>query len=450
MLHCKVTLSCGTLGLGIEQLRAVESSSYCRRRSWKVRCSNSTAQQTTVVKEDGKRSKQARVLVLGGTGRVGGSTARALAATDPAVQIVLAGRNREKGEALAKELGEGTQFSQFDFEDAETLKSILSEVDLVVHAAGPFQRRTNCNVLEAALATKTAYIDVCDDQDFSKRAKGYHQQAIDANVPAMTTTGIYPGVSNIMAAELVRLNQEASSESKPSRIRYSYYTAGTGGAGPTILATSFLLLGEEVVVYREGEKLLLKAYSGVRDVDFGKGLGKKPTYLLNLPEVASTHEVLGVPSVSARFGTDPALWNWGMSAVANFAPEGFLKDKSKVDAFVQMVDPVVRALDGIVGEKVSMRVDLDCTDGKKAVGIYTHKYLSVAVGVSIAAFARAVLEGSTQPGVWFPEEEGGIKVEDRAKLLERASKGTSNFIMNRPPWMIEKDPKEIGFGLYLQ
>lgn len=94
MLHCKVTLSCGTLGLGIEQLRAVESSSYCRRRSWKVRCSNSTAQQTTVVKEDGKRSKQARVLVLGGTGRVGGSTARALAATDPAVQIVLAGRNR--------------------------------------------------------------------------------------------------------------------------------------------------------------------------------------------------------------------------------------------------------------------------------------------------------------------------------------------------------------------
>lgn len=36
--------------------------------------------------------------------------------------------------------------------------------------------------------------------------------------------------------------------------------------------------------------------------------------------------------------------------------QGFLKDKSKVDAFVQMVDPVVRALDGIVGEKVSMRV----------------------------------------------------------------------------------------------
>lgn len=36
-------------------------------------------------------------------------------------------------------------------------------------------------------------------------------------------------------------------------LRFSYYTAGSGGAGPTILATSFLLLGEEVVAYRDGD-----------------------------------------------------------------------------------------------------------------------------------------------------------------------------------------------------
>lgn len=34
--------------------------------------------------------------------------------------------------------------------------------------------------------------------------------------------------------------------------RYYYYTAGSGGAGPTILATSFLLLGEEVIAYNKG------------------------------------------------------------------------------------------------------------------------------------------------------------------------------------------------------
>lgn len=41
---------------------------------------------------------------------------------------------------------------------------------------------------------------------------------------------------------------------EPVRVRYSYYTAGSGGVGPTILETSFLLAGTDVVVYRDGKK----------------------------------------------------------------------------------------------------------------------------------------------------------------------------------------------------
>lgn len=40
----------------------------------------------------------------------------------------------------------------------------------------------------------------------------------------------------------------------------------------------------------------------------------------NLPEVRSAHEVLGIPTVSARFGTAPFFWNWGMSAMTNLLP----------------------------------------------------------------------------------------------------------------------------------
>jgi hypothetical protein len=43
---------------------------------------------------------------------------------------------------------------------------------------------------------QTAYVDVCDDMDYSWRAKGFHEQAKAAGVPAITTAGIYPGVSN--------------------------------------------------------------------------------------------------------------------------------------------------------------------------------------------------------------------------------------------------------------
>lgn len=251
-----------------------------------------------------------------------------------------------------------------------------------------------------------------------------------------------------MAAELVRAAL-TESKGKPDRLRFYYYTAGTGGAGPTILATSFLLLGEEVVAYNKGEKIKLKPYSGMLNIDFGKGIGKRDVYLLNLPEVRSAHEILGIPTVSARFGTSPFFWNWGMEAMTSIFPQEVLKDRSKVNELVQLFDPVVRALDGIAGERVSMRVDLECSDGRNTVGVFSHKRLSVSVGNATAAFVLAVLEGSTQPGVWFPEEPQGIAVEARETLLERAAVGTINFVMNKPPWMIETEPKELGLGIYV-
>ncbi|KAM3273827.1 hypothetical protein ACQJBY_043172 [Aegilops geniculata] len=394
-----------------------------------------------------KPRSNARVLVLGGTGRVGGSTATALSKLRPDLNILIGGRNREKGESLASELGEQSEFVKIDTGNAAMLEKALEDVDLVVHTAGPFQREAECAVLRAAISTKTAYIDVCDDMDYSWRAKAFHEEAKAQGVPAITTAGIYPGVSNVMAAELV--NAARSEDGEPERLRFFYYTAGSGGAGPTILATSFLLLGEDVIAYNKGEEIKLKPYSGVLNIDFGKGVRKRDVYLLNLPEVKSAHKFLGVPTVSARFGTAPFFWNWGMEAFAKFLPVELLRDKYKVGKLVKEIDPLVRAIDGIVGERVSMRVDLECSNGRNTIGLFSHRKLSVSVGHSTAAFVQAVLEGSTQPGVWFPEEPEGIAIESRKLLLERASQGTTNFVMNKPSWMIETDPKEVILGIYV-
>ncbi|PAN15943.1 hypothetical protein PAHAL_3G021600 [Panicum hallii] len=392
-------------------------------------------------------SRTARVLVLGGTGRVGGSTAAALSKLRPDLSILVGGRNREKGESFAAKLGEQTEFVQVDTRNATMLEKAVQGVDLVVHTAGPFQRAEECTVLQAAISTKTAYIDVCDDTDYSWRAKGFHEQAKAAGVPAITTAGIYPGVSNVMAAELVHAARSENNE--PERLRFFYYTAGTGGAGPTILTTSFLLLGEDVIAYNKGEEIKLKPYSGALNIDFGKGVRKKNVYLLNLPEVKSAFKILGVPTVSARFGTAPFFWNWGMQAFANILPVELLRDKNKVQKLVESIDPLVRAVDGIAGERVSMRIDLECSNGRNTVGLFTHKKLSVSVGYATAAFALSVLDGKTQPGVWFPEEPEGIPIEAREPLLECASQGTSNFVMNKPSWMVETDPKEVGLGIYV-
>nr|CAB3459314.1 unnamed protein product [Digitaria exilis] len=272
-----------------------------------------------------------RVLVLGGTGRVGWSTATALSKLHPDLNILIGGRNQEKGKFLASE------FVQVDIHDASMLKEALYGVDLVVHAAGPFQREDN----------------------------------------------------------------------------FFYYIAGSGGVGPTTLASSFYLLGEDVITYNKGEEIKLKPYSGVLNIDFGKDVGKKNVYLLNLPEVKSAFKILDVPTVSARFGSDPFFWNWGMHTFANFLPTESLRDKKKVSKLVEVIDPIVRTIDGIAGECVSMRVDLE------------------SVGYAAAAFVLAILEGNTQPGVWFPEEPEGLATKARKLLLKRATQGATNFMMNK-------------------
>ena len=46
--------------------------------------------------------------------------------------------------------------------------------------------------------------DVCDDNDYAAKAKAdYHVKAQESGVPAITSGGIYPGVSNVMAAHMV-------------------------------------------------------------------------------------------------------------------------------------------------------------------------------------------------------------------------------------------------------
>ncbi|CAI7921356.1 unnamed protein product, partial [Closterium sp. NIES-53] len=48
---------------------------------------------------------------------------------------------------------------------------------------------------------QTPYVDVCDDVAFAGNARSLHRAAVAAGVPAITTAGIYPGVSNCQCAQ---------------------------------------------------------------------------------------------------------------------------------------------------------------------------------------------------------------------------------------------------------
>lgn len=88
---------------------------------------------------------------------------------------------------------------------------------------------------------------MCDDNDYAARAKAdYHEKARAAGVPAITSGGIYPGVSNVMAAHMVStarreydndghfVGKDGANKAdavEPKKLQYFYYTAGTGEFG---------------------------------------------------------------------------------------------------------------------------------------------------------------------------------------------------------------------------
>ena len=356
----------------------------------------------------------------------------------------------------------GAQFAAIDLANPASLAAAVKGADLVVHSAGPFQGGgDDLAVLRAAIDAKVPYLDVCDDAEYAQRARKLSEEAKAAGVPAITSAGIYPGVSNVMAAEMIATNRTSAAERKVENgeersegdgaveyVLYSYFCAGSGGVGTTILATSYMLCGEEVVCWEADKEVRCPPATQRKVVDFGKKCGKRECFVYNLPETATAREVFGAETVKTRFGTSPGVWNFAMTLMASLVPRDVLLNKSVAGALAALTAPLVRAVDAIVGERTAMRVDTKMKDGTTGSAIFNHPRLSDAVGDATAAFARAMLRGETAPGVWYPEEDEAIK--DRKRLLEEASKGCDNYVINQAAWMLESKPVNLGFGMYLE
>ena len=249
------------------------------------------------------------VVFVGGTGRVGSSSAAALLASDPSVgSVVLAGRSRDASRrappAIPRSRTERRR-SRRDAAAASSAAASLAEIptgaDLVVHSAGPFQGGGDgCAVLDAAIAAKVPYLDVCDDAEYAKAAKSRADAALGAAVPCVTTAGIYPGVSNIMAADMIAANIAASESDDDADspvgveyVLYSYFCSGSGGVGDTILATSYMLCGEPVECWENDARVVTRPATQRKVVDFGRKCGKREVFLYNLPETHSARETFG-------------------------------------------------------------------------------------------------------------------------------------------------------------
>lgn len=102
------------------------------------------------------------------------------------LQPILAGRNAQKLEALAR--SSGFPFEVLDLQDADALEQALSKVPVVLHAAGPFLH-TCQPMLAACLKTGTHYIDITGEIGVFEQLRRMDEQAKAAGIMLLPGAG---------------------------------------------------------------------------------------------------------------------------------------------------------------------------------------------------------------------------------------------------------------------
>ncbi len=141
-----------------------------------------------------------KIFVLGGYGKTGFPAVKLLNQSDLVTEIAVAGRNLERAEKAAKEIGEKAIAVQADGTDEEELSSLLAGYDFIVNAA------TNDIVLpsiRAAIHNRAHYCDMAW-ADILEEAGKLNPEAKAAGITAIIATGISPCITNLMAVHAAR------------------------------------------------------------------------------------------------------------------------------------------------------------------------------------------------------------------------------------------------------
>ena len=198
-----------------------------------------------------------RVLLYGATGYTGQLVARRLG--DAAVDVVLAGRDREGVRQVAEPLG--LAWTAFDLGDADL--GALTGVDVVLHAAGPFEQ-TAAPMLAACLRAGAHYLDLSGEWPGFVDAMAADAAARAAEVMVMPGVGL-----TIVATDcLLAMAKEAQPDAVMLRLGVSRPQVITRG---TVVSAS-TLLSPQVVIRRDGELATVPAGSLSHAFDFGEGL----------------------------------------------------------------------------------------------------------------------------------------------------------------------------------
>jgi short subunit dehydrogenase-like uncharacterized protein len=230
-------------------------------------------------------------MIYGATGYTGKLLARTAKALG--MRPVIAGRNEARLKSIAGQ--HGFDYLKIDLRDRTALHAGLSQVDAVLHAAGPFSR-TSRPMLDACLATGVHYLDITGEIDVFEACAVRDAEAREAGIMVMPGTGFDVVPSDCLAAHLkARL---------PDAIELTLAIRGLSQLSHGTAKTMIEGLGMGTRVRRDGRIVALKS-APRRDFDFGDG--PRPAIAAGWGDVSTAFHSTGIPAITVYMEASPEL-----------------------------------------------------------------------------------------------------------------------------------------------
>jgi short subunit dehydrogenase-like uncharacterized protein len=242
------------------------------------------------------------LLIYGATGFSGRLIAQA--ALDTGLVPILSGRNKPALEALAEELG--LEWRSADLGDSRGLDAALRNIEVVLHAAGPFSE-TSPPMVDACLRARAHYLDITGEIPVIEALAAGDSRSRKVGIMTMPAVGFDVVPSDCLAAYVANRLPGASN--------LVFGLTGLLSATPGSAQTLVEYVGGGVKVRRDGRIQSIIPGSLTRWFDYGAG----PRSSLNISwgDVASAFYTTGIPNIDVFYEATPALR--GMLLASRFA-----------------------------------------------------------------------------------------------------------------------------------
>jgi saccharopine dehydrogenase-like NADP-dependent oxidoreductase len=340
-----------------------------------------------------------RVLILGGRGRIGRSVAQDIVNhTDAQVVITSKHHSSQPSDLLESNR---IRLQQLDLTHTEALEKAIAQSVLVIHCAGPFHYRDE-SVLKFCIQYGVSYVDVSDNVGFTKKMIACRDLAQQTGITAIVNTGIFPGISNSM------VRQGIEQFDKPEEIHLSYVVSGSGGAGLTVMRTTFLGLMYPFKAWINGQWQMIKPYSDRQSIQLPDPYNKVHVYWYEMPETLTLAEAFPVQTVVTKFGSVPDLYNHLTWIAAHIFPKAWIQSKAGTEFLSQVSYSMTNVSDRFSGIGVGIRSEVTGQHNgqtRKYVSTLVHENTAIAAGYGTGSIVQLLLSGELhKPGVWPVEE----------------------------------------------